>query len=283
MTLLATILKSRLSCSAFFCLWLVSQINAQDTACWLDKEIAMDGLPSEWKDADLKKDSKAGHLYCIANDSSTLYIGLLLKDEILKTKFLNAGFSIFLNSEGKEKRSFSCDFPLPDAEYDIAAEPARLMDLKGIQYMGMLHAKQYHLSGFKDGNGKQNISDENNSGVQLALGLTDSAFLFYEVKIPLPAVFKKMTSFNEIKQQDIAVCFSFNAITKPSGQSSQSSNNGVPPGPVSARSARSASQLDAQNSGFPGRSSNAGRDYSQMENLFHSSKTWKTVSLAKPI
>ena len=174
-------------------------------------------------------------------------------------------------------------FPCPIAEYDIAADPARIMDLKGIQYMGMLHAKQYHLSGFKDGNGKQNISDENKSGIELALGLTDSAFLFYEVKIPLQTIFKNMTSYKEINQQDIAVCFSFNAMTKPSGQSSQSSSGTVPPGPVSARGARSASQVDAQNSGIPARSSNAGRDYGQMENLFHSSKTWKTVSLAKPI
>jgi hypothetical protein len=282
MTRLATIFKSRLSCSAFFCLWLVSQINAQDTASWLGKEITMDGLPSEWKQTDLKKDSKAGHLYCIANDSSILYIGLLLKDEILKTKFSNAGFSIFLNSEGKEKKSFSVDFPLPDAENDIASDPARLMDLKGIQYIGMLHANQYRLSGFKEGNGKQNTSDENKNGVQLALGITDSAFLFYEVKIPLPAIFKQMTSFKEINQQNIAVCFSFNAMTKPSGQSSQSSNSGVPPGPVSARGGRGATQPDPQNSGFPARSS-AGQDFGEMEKLFHSSKTWKTVSLAKPI
>src|ERR1700741_2904487 len=99
MARLLTIFISRLFFSAFFCLWLVSQINAQDTASWLGEEITMDGLLAEWQETELKKDNEAGYFYCISNDTSILYIGLLLKDEILKTKFLNAGFSIFMNSE----------------------------------------------------------------------------------------------------------------------------------------------------------------------------------------
>lgn len=275
-----TILISRLSLSVFLCLWTFLQIQAQDTASWLNKPITMDGLPSEWQQSDLKKDDKVGYHYRISNDSSILYIGLLLKDEILKAKFLNAGFSIFLNGEGKEKRSFNIDFPLPDAEYDLSGDPRRLMDLKGIQLMGMLHAKQYDLSGFKDGNGKQNISDENKAGIQLALGLTDSSFLFYEVKIPLTAIFKKMNSFSEISQQNIAVCFLFNAITRPTGQTA---NNGVPPTPVSGRGGRgSQSRLESINSPASGNSKTE-RNFGQMEKLFQGSKTWKTVSLAKPL
>lgn len=274
-----TIFISRLSFFAFFCLCTVLQIDAQDTAVWLGKEITMDGLPSEWQQNDLKRDNKGGYQYCIANDTSTIYIGLLLKDEISKAKFLNAGFSIFLNSEGKEKKSFSIGFPLPDAEYDVASDPGKLMDLKGIQLMGLLHAKQYELSGFKDGNGKQNVSDENKSGIQLALGLTDSSFLFYEVKIPFSAIFKKMSSFDEISQGNIAVCFLSNAITKPS----QSSNIVVPPGPVSGRRGRGGPP-PAENNNFPSPgNNNTPRNSGQMEKLFQGSKAWKLVNLTKSI
>jgi hypothetical protein len=203
----------------------------------------------------------------------------LLKDEISKTKFLNAGFSIFLNSEGKEKKSLDINFPLPDAEYDLASDPRRLMDMKGIQLMGLLHAKQYQLSGFKNGNGKQNITDENKAGIQIALGLTDSGFLFYEVSIPFTAIFKKMNSFDEIDQNNIAVCFLFNGIKKPS----QSSNGGVPPTPVSGRSVRT-NQTTSESNNFPGRNNNnTQQNFGQMEKLFQSSKTWRIVNLAKLI
>lgn len=280
MTRGTTIFISRLFFSAFFCLGLIYQINAQENTTWLDKKIIIDGLPSEWQQTDLKKDDKGSYYYCISNDSSTLYIGLLLKDDISKAKFLNAGFSIFLNSEGKEKKSLSIDFPLPDAEYDLSSDPRLLTDLKGIQLMGVLHAKQYDLSGFKDGNGKQNISSENKAGIQLAFGFTDSSFLFYEVNIPLTAIFKKMNSFSEISQQNIAVCFLINAITKPTGQSS---NSGVPPTPVSGRGGRgNQSRLESNNSPASG-NNNTQRSFGQMEKLFQGSKIWKTVNLANPI
>ena len=277
MSRVITIFISRSSLSAFFCLWTVLQINAQDTSRWCDRIITMDGLPSEWEQTDFRKDDKGEYDYCISNDTSTLYFGLLLKDEISKTKFLNAGFSIFMNSEGKEKRSLDINFPLPDAEYDLTSDPRRLMDIKSIQLMGLLHSKQYQLSGFKDGNGKQNISDENKAGIQIALGLTDSGFLFYEVSIPFTAIFKKMNSFNEIDQNNIAVCFLFNAIKKPS----QSANNGVPPTPVSGRSVRT-NQTTSDNNSFPGNSNNnSQKNFGKMEKLFQSSKTWRIVNLAK--
>jgi hypothetical protein len=278
-----TILISRLFFSAFFCLWTVLQIHAQDTASWLDKIITMDGLPIEWEQSDLKTDNKGGYHYCISNDTSKLYIGLLLKDEFSKAKFLNAGFSIFLNSEGKEKRSLSIDFPLPDVEYDLSGDPRRLMDLKGIQLMGLLHAKQYDVSGFKDGNGKQNISDENKAGIQIALGLTDSGFLFYEVMIPFSAMSKKMNSFSEINQKNMAVCFLSNAITKPTGQQSQFSTSGVPPTPVSGRGGRGG-QPQSESNNFPrSGNNNTPRSFGEMEKLFQNYRTWKIVNLAKSI
>jgi hypothetical protein len=157
------------------------------------------------------------------------------------------------------------------------------MDLKGIQLMGLLHAKQYEVSGFKDGNGKQNISDENKAGIQIALGLTDSGFLFYEVMIPFKALSKKVNSFSEINQKKLSVCFLFNAILKPSGQQSQSFNNsGVPPTPVSGRGGRGG-QPQSEINNFPRSGNNTPKSFGEMEKLFQNYRTWKIVNLAKSI
>jgi len=98
----------------FFCLVLITS-NAQDnnasavdSSIWLDKKIIIDGKATEWNESDFVNDEKSGFRYLISNDSSVLYICIIAGDDIITTKILNAGFSIFLNNEGKKKKVL-CD------------------------------------------------------------------------------------------------------------------------------------------------------------------------------
>ena len=263
--------------SAFFCFLLIG-LNAQEnnssnengSSQWLNKKIDVDGKIIEWDQSDLINDPKAGLSYIIANDTSVLYIGLVIKDEIIKAKFLNAGFSIFLNNEGKKKRSYSIDFPLQDEEHSIANNPESLRDLKSLMLINFLHARTYQLIGFKQGSGVHNIDKSNDAGIKVSIDLADSGAIVYETIIPFSSILKKQPSSQANDENNLAVCFSFNAATRPVTLPVQTTG-GVSGNPQSA--GRRFTNSNTPN--VPPPSSG------QIEKLFQSSKTWKVISLAK--
>ena len=271
-------IMSRQFFCAIFCFLLIG-LNAQEnnssnenaSSRWLDKQTIADGKIIEWDLADLIYDPKAGFSYIIANDTSVLYIGLIIKDDINKAKFLNAGFSVFLNSEGKKKKTYAIDFPLPDPDHSIADYPESLRDLKSLMLINFLHARKYQLSGFKQGSGVYTIENSNDAGIKVSLDLTDSGTLIYETIIPFASILKKQPALQTHEENTLAICFSFNAATKPVSLPAQYTTSGVSGNPQSAGRRFANSNTPA----IPPPSSG------QLEKLFQSSKTWKVISLAK--
>lgn len=263
--------------TAFFCFFLI-EANAQEnnssneyeSSRWLDKQIIADGKIIEWNQSDMINDPKAGLSYIIANDTAVLYIGLIIKDDIIKAKFLNAGFSIFLNSEGKKKKNYAIDFPLHDVNHSIADYPESLRDLKSLMLINFLHARNYQLTGFKQGSGVYIIDNSNDAGIKVSLNLTDSGTLVYESIIPLASILKKQPVLPTNDENNLAVCFSMNAATKPVNLPVQTIG-GVSGNPQSAGRRFTNSNTPV----IPPPSSG------QIEKLFQSSKTWKVISLAK--
>jgi len=264
--------------SAFFSLLLFTA-NAQESnlsnenvsSRWLDKKIDADGKTTEWNESDFINDAKAGFSYIVSNDTSVLYICLIATDEIIKTKILNAGFSVFLNSEGKKKRSYAIDFPLPDEEYSIANNPESLRNLKSLRLINFLHARTYQLSGLKKGNGLYTINNTNDAGIKVSLDLTDSGSIVYETIIPFSSILKNQFTLLNNDESNIAICFSINAATKPVILPASPSIGTVSGNPQSAGRRFTNSNVPATPPPSPG----------QMEKLFQSSKAWKIISLAK--
>jgi len=262
----------------FFCLVLITS-NAQDnnasavdSSIWLDKKIIIDGKATEWNESDFVNDEKSGFRYLISNDSSVLYICIIAGDDIITTKILNAGFSIFLNNEGKKKKSYVIDYPLKDEENNVVNNPEKLQDLKSLKVISFLHARNYQLSGFKKGDGLYSIDDANNAGIKVSVGLADySGDVVYETTIPFSSIFKAQPSFQTNNEANIAVCFSINALPKP-GSNSASETVGITGG---RSTSRQVGRIPINNPAtIPG-------DFSQRNKLFESSKTWKIIALAK--
>lgn len=264
--------------SSIFCLLLITS-NAQQSnssnenasSRWLDKKIVVDGKAAEWIVSDFINDDKAGFSYHISNDSSFLYICLIIKDEMNKTKMLNAGFSIYLNNEGKKKKSYAIDYPLRDEENNLANNPEKMRDLKSMRFISFLHTRNFQLSGFKKTNGLFAVDAANDAGISISIGFDDSGEMIYETSIPFTSINMKPFALQTNDESNIAVCFSINALSKPTGQPPPQVVGGVSGNPQSAGKRFS-------NSNVP---SGAPSGFGQMDMLFQSSKTWKVISLAK--
>jgi len=249
-----------------------SASNETISSEWLNKQITIDGKTDEWNESDFLNDDKTGFNYIVSNDSSILYICLIIKDEILKTKFVNAGFSIFLNSEGKKKRTMEIDFPLPDAENDIANNPEKLRNLKSLQFLSFLHARNYQLTGFKKGDGNYAINNTNDAGINIALSPIDSEIIVYEVQILFSSIYKELPDFKAGNEINIAICFSVNAVSKPIGLIPAPAIGATNGNPQNAGKRFSNSNIPSANQ----------KGNSQMEKLFEKSKTWRIIKMANP-
>ncbi|MES1216677.1 MAG: hypothetical protein ABUT20_14270 [Bacteroidota bacterium] len=177
---------------------------------------------------------------------------------------------MFLNSEGKKKKSYAIDFPLPDDEHSIANNPEGLRDLKSLRLINFLHVRAYQLSGLKKGNGLYNIGNTNEAGIKVSLDLVDSGAMIYETIIPFSSILKKQLALLSDDESNIAVCFSINGATKPVNLPAS-----APIGAVSGNPQLAGKRFT--NNNIPATQPSPG----QIEKLFQNSKTWKIISLAK--
>jgi hypothetical protein len=80
---------------------------------WRDREVIIDGIDegSEWENARYILEDE-NMILGVLNDNDFLYLRLSTRDRDLQRQVLTAGFTVWLNENGKKKETFGIHFPL---------------------------------------------------------------------------------------------------------------------------------------------------------------------------
>lgn len=224
--------------------------------------LTIDGRENDWRTELLVKDEETGISYAVTNNDSVFFIAIISQDDIAQTKMLRAGFSVFIDAGGKKKQSASLQFPLPVE--DDRFPPASSHDLKAMETIGFMNARQYRLSGFEKGNGTFNIDQVSDSRIQVKIAFNEKGLLVYEAAIPFSAFYKKEKLAAEDNDKPVAVGFFINSLSRPATAYSEFSSR------------RTSVNLEDQFN--TSRSSGAGEK--KMRQLYSKSKSWVIVPLA---
>ena len=263
---------------AFFFTY-IQALKAQDSsdkknafALWQSQEITIDGSDKEWQQSHSFIDNKADIEYYFSNNDSSFYVCLKVKDELTKTKILNAGLVLSVNREGKKKQKCSILFPIKNDEIQVPQGP--IQDLKTMQMLALINAKKYQIDGFDNGDGLYATNETNAAGIRITIGFNDSSELIYEAEIPFAAFYKKAQLSTEDAGKPVAVCITVNGLSKPSMPTDGAPGGGFPPPPSGGAPPQSGALRTPPGGGING-------GFEQMNRLFQSTKTWKIIWLAK--
>lgn len=78
------------------------KVTSEIKSKWLDREIKIDGVGSEWIDCILYYSKETRCLVGIYNDDKNLYIKISTRGRDLQRMFSRSGFSVWFNGSGKK-------------------------------------------------------------------------------------------------------------------------------------------------------------------------------------
>ena len=76
-------------------------------------DVAIDGNNKEWPSPLPKYNKTTGINYALANDERNLYFIIRIADEATQRHIMRNGLEIWINKEGKKKKTTGVTFPLP--------------------------------------------------------------------------------------------------------------------------------------------------------------------------
>jgi hypothetical protein len=193
--------------------------DAEIMSLWRAQEIIVDGDGSEWQDNVYYINEKSVSIGA-KNDSTDLYLLLQTTDPRIKQLIMRNGLTVWINAEGKKKKSFGIRYPLGLNErlhfrsYDIPGYRDRdEADLLRDQFIKML--AEIELTGPGDDEINK-FSKLNPYGI--AVGITDtSGSMIYELKIPMVATTGSDYQLGDAPGDVIRVGFETGAIERPEG------------------------------------------------------------------
>ncbi len=151
---------------------------------WRTDPITIDGIITDWNGDAPYFDQDSKIRISILNDKKNLYIHLLTRSETTKRVFLQAGFTLWINSSGDTDKDFGVQFPLPRQRPDFGTV-ADHKPQTGIRKI--LAARQYNLA-IVDGTGSRRtmpITRAEETGIYVRIGIKQG-YLIYELRMPIP-------------------------------------------------------------------------------------------------
>lgn len=149
-------------------------------------------------------DSDALMAYDVSNDSSNLYLSIMIGDENTQMQTMMSGIEVWLDTTKKASKNFGLLFPLkmqPGQGMKMERpSPDQPPKIESMQEQYLTHQKQFRavgLNGFNDGLN----SLENNLGLSLSLQFDSTGYFIYKAIIPFSCL--HISSFETIDSTDI--------------------------------------------------------------------------------
>lgn len=188
--------------------------------------VEIDGKNKEWTSPLPQYNKKTGINYSVTNDLDNLYFVLRIADTSIIKQVLKNGLEIWINKDGKKKKTTGVTFPLPvetvagqSGTNNATQEGSKQGINTEISFKGALPGKELKLTGFLIDNGKQPVIG---CRVKVAASIDDAGCLIYELAVPFNTFYKE-----RLDQEDKATKFYIGFIIK---DVEISSNEGMPAG-----------------------------------------------------
>lgn len=193
---------------------------------WVSREIIVDGNNSEWQENELMVSS--GTFVSVANDNDNLFISLRTNNERLAHKISLFGLTLWINHNGKKKRTSAFCYPIEQKE--------SLNMLKNIKSERDKMPSVCDLIGYTSNRAGINYGDDNikympltfleKQHIKPAVGCENSLFT-YEIKIPLKNYDKEILPFRIDKNSnEIRLCFESGSLDMNNMKTGERSGNG---------------------------------------------------------
>jgi hypothetical protein len=223
----------------FFLITWVSCLSAMGQSTWQTKPVTIDGNPTEWSLPLRFSDSKSGLQYTITNDESNIYIAIRATEQQIQMKIVGAGMQIWINPDGKFRKTACIQFPLPgkpDPKFMNEKMQADIQQGKKPVNMNMANQFQMHkpeiiFSGFlPEYNGTFNTDET--KGIKAAINWDSDNNMTYELSVPLKSIYQK--DIQSLKENPVAgimiVIDAEDFANKPQGGHSGGAAGGPPGG-----------------------------------------------------
>src|SRR5574344_1717140 len=205
-------------------------------------DVVVDGQYTEWTFPLPLTNKRTGLNYAIANDDRHLYLFLHVTDKAIQRQIVSNGFELWINADGKKKKTTGISYPLPLEEETTVApqEPAGTASVTNntpgsrnnrgttVRSSGnpwgmfgnqteetdrFVISRDMILHGFLIENGQQPAKGNE---VKTAITLDSDGSMLYEIAIPFNAFLKERLASDDAKRT-FAICF---LVKKPDSNSS---------------------------------------------------------------
>jgi hypothetical protein len=173
-------------------------------------DAVIDGKNNEWKSPLPGFDKNTSINYAVANDLDKFYFIIRIADTTIIKQINKYGFEVWINKDGKKKRTTGITFPL--AGTNKAINPIDIMT-GNVESMnaGSLRKSDKEitnlkLTGFLIDNGEQSVEK---CPVRVALSYEESGTLIYELAVPFNTFYKE-----KLEMEDAANKFRIGFVVK---------------------------------------------------------------------
>lgn len=208
-------------------------------------DVAVDGLYSEWASPLPMTNKRTGLNFDIANDDRHLYFFLRVTDKAVQRQIVSNGFELWINADGKKKKTTGISYPMPLEEGPAsttqapagsstpaattsrnntgsqnnrgnrggsARNPWDMFGSQNEEADRFVISRDMVLHGFLIENGQQ---PARGSEVKTAITLDIDGSMLYEIAIPFNTFLKERLDSDDAKRT-FAICF---LIKKPAADS----------------------------------------------------------------
>lgn len=160
---------------------------------WTAQSIQIDGKTTEWEKPLGAYDYKTRVMFALQNDSSNLYLCIIVPDETNQVKISRGGLQVsFGGKSKKDKIKKNIIYPLGSGGPMNQGESPTFIDgkpnMKLFQTVFQLNNTIKRIEGFTGRNGLVGLKDS--TGIQVAIGWDSLNTMEYELAVPLKELFE---------------------------------------------------------------------------------------------
>jgi len=166
---------------------------------WTDSALKIDGVDDEWADSSLNYEKKAEINYAFKNDANNLYILIVFKDPKYLSTIKSTGMTIWLNTEGKNKKQYGINFKMKQVTADtlISTLEKRHGSISDDEKKKIKSGQKYFLYHGEVIDKKDKILTDSALGGEIEVPLFKSkqkqSMRIYEFRVPL-RILEKLSS-----------------------------------------------------------------------------------------
>lgn len=228
--------------------------------------IVVDGYNNDWPSPYPYSDINAMISYAITNDANNLYLTIETNNPKGQLKILNAGMSVWIDTTGAQNRKTAIIYPainehaqIPvnrmSGEHSTGEDQDTRIQMRAKSLLE--DARELTLEGFRDCNTSFNIDANNFCKIKVRVAIDSSSNnMVWEASIPFKALLGKDQIDKKDAEKPMSIGIEINGFEMPD------------------RIRKMAPKLEADSS------SQMGRRFAQMKNLFDRTSTWKQFNLA---